>query len=47
VLNSNGDEIMAFFDRAGTRCRCAREQLGLRNWNVREPARARVPRAHR
>jgi class 3 adenylate cyclase len=37
VLNSNGDEIMAFFDRASDAVSCARAlQLGLRNWNARE-----------
>jgi pSer/pThr/pTyr-binding forkhead associated (FHA) protein len=37
VLNSNGDEIMAFFDRAADAVSCARAmQTGLRNWNARE-----------
>ena len=37
VLNSNGDEVMAFFDRAADAVSCARAlQLGLREWNVRE-----------
>jgi len=37
VLNSNGDEIMAFFDRAADAVSCARALLlGLRDWNARE-----------
>jgi len=37
VLNSNGDEIMAFFDRAGDAVSCARALLlGMRDWNARE-----------
>ncbi len=37
VLNSNGDEILAFFDRAGDAVSCARAmQAGLRNWNARD-----------
>ncbi len=37
VLNSNGDEIMAFFDRASDAVSCARALLlGLRDWNARE-----------
>jgi class 3 adenylate cyclase len=37
VLNSNGDEIMAFFDRAADAVSCARAmQVGLRTWNARE-----------
>ncbi|MEX2205971.1 MAG: adenylate/guanylate cyclase domain-containing protein [Myxococcota bacterium] len=37
VLNSNGDEIMAFFDRAADALSCARAmQRGLRSWNARE-----------
>ena len=37
VLNSNGDEIMAFFDRAADAVACARALLlGMRDWNARE-----------
>jgi len=37
VLNSNGDEIMAFFDRASDAVSCARALLlGMRDWNARE-----------
>ncbi len=37
VLNSNGDEVMAFFDRATDAISCARAVLlGLRTWNARE-----------
>jgi len=37
VLNSNGDEIMAFFERAADAVSCARAmQAGLRGWNARE-----------
>jgi class 3 adenylate cyclase len=37
VLNSNGDEIMAFFDHASDAVSCARALLlGLRDWNARE-----------
>jgi pSer/pThr/pTyr-binding forkhead associated (FHA) protein len=37
VLNSNGDEIMAFFDYAEHALACARSLLlGMREWNTRE-----------
>jgi len=37
VLNSNGDEIMAFFDSAEHALACARALLlGMREWNTRE-----------
>ena len=37
VLNSNGDEIMAFFDHAPDAVSCARALLlGMRDWNARE-----------
>jgi pSer/pThr/pTyr-binding forkhead associated (FHA) protein len=42
VLNSNGDEIMAFFDRAGDAVGCARALLlGLAEWNASQNLLAR------
>lgn len=37
ILNSNGDEVMAFFESADAAVRCARALLGaLPEWNARE-----------